>query len=99
MAQTMLLMSAVSTSRVGDLKRDPLLNFQVQKLRPKPFSHLVLPPLPTNPSSSQAFTTFALFKSKTKAATSKKVFMSFYYVYLLRRKQAEWKTGIRFPYV
>ncbi|KAL4596248.1 hypothetical protein ACB092_12G150800 [Castanea dentata] len=72
MAQTMLLMASVSTSNVVDLKRDSLLNFQVQKLRPKPFSHLLLPSLPTNTSSSQVFTTFALFKSKTKA-TPKKV--------------------------
>lgn len=75
MAQTMLLMASVSTSNVVDLKRDSLLNFQVQKLRPKPFSHLLLPSLPTN-TSSQVFTTFALFKSKTKA-TPKKVFISF----------------------
>ena len=78
MAQTMLLMSSVSTSNVVDLKRDPLLNFQIQKLRPKSFSHLLLPPLPTNTSSSQLFTTFALFKAKTKAPT-KKVFFPFYY--------------------
>jgi len=76
MAQTMLLMASVSTSNVVDLKRDSLLNFQVQKLRPKPFSRLLLPSLPTNTSSSQVFTTFALFKSKTKA-TPKKVFISF----------------------
>ncbi|KAG6655506.1 hypothetical protein I3843_05G199400 [Carya illinoinensis] len=72
MAQTMLLMSGVSSSHVVDLKRDPLLNFQLQKLRPKPFSHLLLPHLPANTtSSSPAFTTFALFKSKTKAPVKK----------------------------
>ncbi|XP_059458851.1 photosystem II 22 kDa protein, chloroplastic-like [Corylus avellana] len=74
MAQTMLLMSGVSTSHVVDLKRDTLLNFQIQKLRPKSFSHLLLPPLPTDHSSlSQPFTTFALFKSKTKAPPKKVV--------------------------
>jgi hypothetical protein len=79
MAQTMLLMSGVSTSHVVDLKRDTLLNFQIQKLRPKSFSHLLqLPRLPTDSSSSspQPFTTFALFKSKTKAPL-KKVFVNF----------------------
>ncbi|KAE8077457.1 hypothetical protein FH972_016019 [Carpinus fangiana] len=75
MAQTMLLMSGVSTSHVVDLKRDTLLNFQIQKLRPKSFSHLLqLPRLPTDSSSSpQPFTTFALFKSKTKAPLKKVV--------------------------
>lgn len=76
----MLLMSGVSTSHVVDLKRDPLLNFQIQKLRPKrPFSHLLLPPLlPTDSSSSsQAFTTFALFKSKTKAPPKKVSIINF----------------------
>ncbi|KAJ0024542.1 hypothetical protein Pint_08181 [Pistacia integerrima] len=76
MAQTMLLMSGVSTSRVGDLKRDPLLAFQTQRLRPKPFSHLLFNPLSNNvsvASSSKPFTTFALFKSKTKAPPKKAV--------------------------
>ncbi|KAG6707411.1 photosystem II 22 kDa protein, chloroplastic-like [Carya illinoinensis] len=72
MAQTMLLMSGAPGSRVVDLKRDPLLNSQVQKLRPEPLSHLLLPPpLPSNTSSSPALTTFALFKSKTKAPPQK----------------------------
>lgn len=75
MAQTMLFMSGVSTSRIGDLKRDPLLTFQTQRLRPKPFSHLLFNPLSNNiasvASSSKPFTTFALFKSKTKAPPKK----------------------------
>ncbi|KAF5450717.1 hypothetical protein F2P56_031044 [Juglans regia] len=72
MAQTILLMSGVSSSHVVDLKRDALLNFQLQKLRPKPFSHLLLPHLPANTtSSSPVFTTFALFKAKTKAPPKK----------------------------
>lgn len=95
MAQTMLLMASVSTSNVVDLKRDSLLNFQVQKLRPKPFSHLLLPSLPTNTSSSQVFTTFALFKSKTKA-TPKKVFISFWSPLFDSKKK---RVGsINFPY-
>lgn len=70
MAQTMLITPSVSGHSVLDLKRQPLL----QRLRPKPFSHLLLPPLPTSSStSSPAFTTLALFKSKTKAAPPKKV--------------------------
>ncbi|EEF48344.1 photosystem II 22 kDa protein, chloroplastic [Ricinus communis] len=76
MAQTMLFMSGVSTRHVVDLKRDPLLQFQVDRLRPKPFSSLLFSPLPTNSSSfapSKTFTTFALFKSKAKAAPKKTV--------------------------
>ncbi|KAK9270828.1 hypothetical protein L1049_026414 [Liquidambar formosana] len=75
MAQTMLLMSSSSVSGHGDLKSQPLLYFQVQRLRPKPFSHLLLPPIPstatTSSSSSLATTTVALFKSKTKAPIKK----------------------------
>lgn len=76
MAQTMLLMSGVSTRQVVDLKRDPLLEFQVQRLRPKPFAHPLLNPFSRNISSSKEFTTVALFKSKAKAAP-KKVCISF----------------------
>ncbi|KAA8538462.1 hypothetical protein F0562_027992 [Nyssa sinensis] len=71
MAQTMLLTSSVS-GQVVDFKREPLL----QRLRPKPFSHLLLPPLlPTSSSSSSfhATSTVALFKSKTKAPPKKVV--------------------------
>ncbi|XVE60325.1 hypothetical protein DITRI_Ditri05aG0119900 [Diplodiscus trichospermus] len=76
MAQTMLLMSSssVSTSHVGNLKRDhPLLHFQAQGLKPKSFSHLLFSPLSnsTVATSSKASTTFAIFKSKTKAAPKK----------------------------
>ncbi|GAY34885.1 hypothetical protein WN944_008184 [Citrus x changshan-huyou] len=74
MAQTMLLMSGVSTSHAGNLKRDSLVTFQTQMLRPKPFSHLMFNPLSNESltaaaasSSSKAFSTVALFKSKTKA--------------------------------
>ncbi len=70
MAQTMLLTPSVSGHSVLDLKREPL----IQRLRPKPISHLLLPPLPASSyTPSPAFTTFALFKSKTKAAPPKKL--------------------------
>ncbi|KAL7208748.1 hypothetical protein ACSBR1_030477 [Camellia fascicularis] len=69
MAQTMLLTSSSSVySHALDLKRQPLL----ESLRPKPFSHILLPPLPSSSSIHQT-TTIALFKSKTKAAPVKKV--------------------------
>ncbi|KAJ9166656.1 hypothetical protein P3X46_021374 [Hevea brasiliensis] len=72
MAQTILFMSGVSTKHVVNLKRDPLLQFQVERLRPKPFSRLFFNPLPSNSSfSSKTFTTLALFKSKTKAPLKK----------------------------
>lgn len=71
MAQTMVLMSGVSTRQVVDLKRDPLLQFQVQRLRPAPFSRLLYNPLPSKASSSNAFTTLALFKPRTKAVPKK----------------------------
>lgn len=69
MAQTMLLTSSSSVySHALDLKRQPLL----ESLRPKPFCHILLPPLPSSSSFHQT-TTIALFKSKTKAAPVKKV--------------------------
>ncbi|GAB2290395.1 hypothetical protein Dimus_024673 [Dionaea muscipula] len=79
MAQTMLLMSGVSMHTV-DLKRHPLLQFQIQKSKPKfcssssnPFFS-PLPSLPTSSSSaSSTFVTRALFKSKTKVPPAKKV--------------------------
>ncbi|KAJ4700683.1 Photosystem II 22 kDa protein chloroplastic-like [Melia azedarach] len=74
MAQTMLLMSGVSTSHVGNLKRDSLLSFQSQRLKPKQLSQLLyFNPLPASTSSSKSFTTLALFKSKTKAPPKKAV--------------------------
>ncbi|KAL4272557.1 hypothetical protein GQ457_13G010430 [Hibiscus cannabinus] len=76
MAQTMLVMSSasVSTSHALNLKRDhPFLHSQAQGLKPKPLSHFFFNPLSNTAaaSSSTAFTTFALFKSKTKAAPKK----------------------------
>ncbi|XP_010242794.1 PREDICTED: photosystem II 22 kDa protein, chloroplastic [Nelumbo nucifera] len=72
MAQSMMLMSRVA-GHVLDLKREPVLQSQVQRLRPKPFSHLVLPPLSTRPhsTSSSASTVVSLFKARTKAAPAK----------------------------
>ncbi|XVF36911.1 hypothetical protein REPUB_Repub19eG0099600 [Reevesia pubescens] len=71
MAQTLL--TSVSTSHVVNLKRDhALLHFQAQGLKPKPFSHFLFNQLSNGvPTSSKAFTTFAIFKSKTKAAPKK----------------------------
>ncbi|CAK9134608.1 unnamed protein product, partial [Ilex paraguariensis] len=68
MAQTMLLTANVSGAAL-DLKREPLL----QRLKPKPFSLLLLPPLPTSfgSTSSSATRTVALFKSKPKATPKK----------------------------
>ncbi|QCE15775.1 photosystem II 22 kDa protein, chloroplastic isoform X1 [Vigna unguiculata] len=68
MAQTMLLMSSVSSSHSLGLKKDLFL-----QLRPK-FSQLSFNPLPSStpfPSSPRTFTTLALFKSKTKAPPAK----------------------------
>ncbi|GMP46937.1 hypothetical protein CsSME_00014900 [Camellia sinensis var. sinensis] len=67
MAQTMLLTSSVSGHAL-DLKRQPLL----ERLKPKPFSNILLPSRPSS-SSFHANTTIALFKSKAKAAPAKKV--------------------------
>ncbi|XP_004502468.1 photosystem II 22 kDa protein, chloroplastic [Cicer arietinum] len=68
MAQTMLLMSSVSSTYSVDLKKDPLLQLQCQRLRPK-FSDISFNPLNSNSKSfsSRTFTTLALFKSKAKA--------------------------------
>lgn len=75
MAQTMLLMSSSSVAKtnVVDLKSsDPLLQLQVQRLRPKSFSQLVFRPLPSSTTSLRSSGVVALFKSKTKAPVSKK---------------------------
>ncbi|KAL6007671.1 hypothetical protein ACLOJK_033172 [Asimina triloba] len=65
MAQSMLMSSAL------DARKDPLLQFQIRRLRPTPFSHLVHSPSPARqglPSSTGAYRpVIALFKSKTKA--------------------------------
>ncbi|KAE8694750.1 Photosystem II 22 kDa protein [Hibiscus syriacus] len=77
MAQTMLVMSSTSASTshaAVNLKRDhPLLHSQSQGLKPKPLSHFFFNPLSNTvaASSSRSFTTFAIFKSKTKAAPKK----------------------------
>ncbi|KAL6214979.1 hypothetical protein ACLB2K_014411 [Fragaria x ananassa] len=74
MAQTMLLMSSSSVAKtnVVDLKSsDPLLQLQVQRLRPKSFSQLVFRPLPSSTTSLRSSGVVALFKSKTKAPVKK----------------------------
>ncbi|KAL5558412.1 hypothetical protein UlMin_034623 [Ulmus minor] len=77
MAQTMLVSSSVSSNHVVDLKKNPSLQIQIQRLRPNSFSQFLFNQLSSKPSSlsysSPAISTvFALFKSKTKA-TPKKV--------------------------
>ncbi|XP_004290871.1 PREDICTED: photosystem II 22 kDa protein, chloroplastic [Fragaria vesca subsp. vesca] len=74
MAQTMLLMSSSSVAKtnVVDLKSsDPVLQLQVQRLRPKSFSQLVFRPLPSSTTSLRSSGVVALFKSKTKAPVKK----------------------------
>ncbi|KAI3951579.1 hypothetical protein MKX01_018695 [Papaver californicum] len=70
MAQSMMLMSNVAGQGLN-FKREAL----VDRLKPKPFSHFLLLPSslssPSTSSSSKTFTTFALFKSKTKAPIKK----------------------------
>lgn len=78
----MLLMSGVSTGRIGNLKKDPLLAFQTQRLKPKQFSHLLFNP--SVAASSKLFTAFALFKSKTKAPPKKvTVLLNFLLVFVV----------------
>ncbi|KAI3414588.1 uncharacterized protein J3R85_016104 [Psidium guajava] len=76
MAQTMMLMPSVSGHSV-DLKRpDPLLQLQIQRLRPNSSSfsrNLLFSPLPSPAASHRSFAVFALFKSKTKAPPKKVV--------------------------
>ncbi|XP_077233129.1 photosystem II 22 kDa protein 1, chloroplastic-like [Tasmannia lanceolata] len=71
MAQSML-MSSVS-GHVADLRKIPLLQSQIHRLHPTPFSHLILSPSTHQHSSSSSTPTLALFKSKTKAPPPKKV--------------------------
>lgn len=70
MAQTMMLSSSVAGHGLN-LKRTPLL----QSLKPKPFSHFLLPPSsrqqPFSSTSTSTVTTIALFKSKAKAVPKK----------------------------
>ncbi|CAI8598280.1 unnamed protein product [Vicia faba] len=68
MAQTMLLMSSVSSTYSVTLNKDPLLQLQCQRLKPR-FSDISFNPLSSNSKSfsSRTFKTLALFKSKTKA--------------------------------
>ncbi|KAM7256091.1 hypothetical protein ACFE04_011832 [Oxalis oulophora] len=78
MAQTMLLMSSSGfTSQAAvNVKRDSLLQTQIQMIKPKQVSHLLFNPFSTNANPSYSvkqFTTFALFKSKTKAPVKKVV--------------------------
>ncbi|KAK3021487.1 hypothetical protein RJ639_045870 [Escallonia herrerae] len=72
MAQSMMLMSSTTVSGQAVLQRDQPSSL-LQRLKPKPFSHILLPRLPTSSpsSSSSALRTFALFKSKTKAPVKK----------------------------
>ncbi|XP_068662328.1 photosystem II 22 kDa protein, chloroplastic-like [Aristolochia californica] len=72
MAQSMLMSSL--TARVGSSKKESLLQFQIRRLRPTPFSQQLLCPDSTRldqSSSSAAAPTLAVFKSKTKAPAKK----------------------------
>ncbi|CAJ1971887.1 unnamed protein product [Sphenostylis stenocarpa] len=69
MAQTMLLMSSVPASYAIDLKRDTMIQLQNQISKPKFSQYIFFNPLPSSPT----FTTFALYKTKTKAPLSKVV--------------------------
>ncbi|XP_074279319.1 photosystem II 22 kDa protein, chloroplastic [Silene latifolia] len=74
-SQTMVLMAGVSTQGGVGLKRDALLNLQINKLI-KPTNNnaklLFFSPLPSV-SSRPVLKTLALFKSKAKATPAKKV--------------------------
>ncbi|ONK57264.1 uncharacterized protein A4U43_C10F18290 [Asparagus officinalis] len=76
MAQSMFMSSTLGGNQVFEPKREPLLQSQVRRLRPTPFSLTVL----SSPSSRRGFPsssspsylpTLALFKSKAKAAPKK----------------------------
>ncbi|XP_077241470.1 photosystem II 22 kDa protein, chloroplastic-like [Tasmannia lanceolata] len=71
-----MLMSSVS-GHVADLRKEPLFQSQIRRLRPTPFSHLIFSPFTlkhSHSSSSYSSTrTLALFKSKTKAPSAKTV--------------------------
>lgn len=69
MAQTMLLMSSSSVSgHPTDQYRRELTSGFLPTLKPKPLSLLFLPSGLSSSSRSSSFKTFALFKSKPKAA-------------------------------
>lgn len=72
MAQTMLLMSSSTcvSGHAADNLKTPALPL-LQRLKPKSFSHSLLPPLSNISKSSSTFTTYALFKSKAKAPVKK----------------------------
>lgn len=72
MAQTMLLMPGVS-AHTTNLKKDSLVQLQLQKLKPRSSfsSHILFSPLPFHSSRSSTFKVLAVFKSKAKAATTK----------------------------
>ncbi|XP_022894220.1 photosystem II 22 kDa protein, chloroplastic-like [Olea europaea var. sylvestris] len=68
MVQTMLFSASSTVSgHALDLKKEQLM---IQRLKPKPFSHFLLPPKTSSPLSSST-TTVALFKSKAKAPAKK----------------------------
>lgn len=70
MAQSMLV------SSIGG-KEAALLQSQTHRLRPTPFSHLLLPRVPHGrqlpPPAASFFPTLAIFKPKTKAPAKKQV--------------------------
>ncbi|XP_058088086.1 photosystem II 22 kDa protein, chloroplastic [Magnolia sinica] len=74
MAQSMLMSSL--TGHLLDSRKEPLLEFQIRRLRPTSFSHLIISPSSTHqgpPSTGAYAPTLAIFKPKTKAPPPKKV--------------------------
>lgn len=85
MAQTMLLMSSVSSTYSVPLNKDPLLQLQCQRLKPR-FSDISFSPLSSNSKSfsSRTFKTLALFKSKTKAPAKVRILVLTYFFYIIK---------------
>jgi len=72
MAQTLLLTPGVS-AHTSNLKKDSLVELQLQKLKPTSSfsSHIFFSPLPFHSPRPSAFKVLAVFKSKAKAAPTK----------------------------
>lgn len=70
MAQSMLMSSL--GGRLVETKGEPLLQFQIRRLRPTPATHLLLPqPARRQPLPPSYAPTLAVFKSKAKAVPKK----------------------------
>lgn len=76
MAQSMFMSSTLGGNQVFESKREPLLQSQIRRLRPTPFSLTVLSSpsrrgFPSSSPSPSYLPTLALFKSKAKAVPKK----------------------------